>query len=79
MAVLPLLEKEQGEREKQAEGQKNRTGQESEQEQQEAEEQQRIAVQRDEGAHDILDEERENRERRQLGAAGRYRAVDKDW
>jgi tetratricopeptide (TPR) repeat protein len=32
-----------------------------------------------EDAHDILDEEKENRERRQMQAAGAYRDVDKDW
>ena len=32
-----------------------------------------------EDAHDILDEERENMERRQMQAAGAYRDVDKDW
>jgi len=72
-------QKEEGEQEKQNEGQKNRAGQESKQGQQEAEKQQQTAVQRDERVHDILDEERENRERRQLGAGGGYRAVDKDW
>ena len=32
-----------------------------------------------EDAHDILDEEKKNRERRQMQAAGIYRDVDKDW
>lgn len=72
-------QKEQGGQEKQNEGQENRAGQESKPEQQGAEEQQQAAVQRDERVHDILDEERENRERRQLGVDGGYRAVDKDW
>ena len=36
-------------------------------------------VQLMEDAHDILDEEKENRERRQMQAAGAYRDVDKDW
>ena len=32
-----------------------------------------------EDAHDILDEEKENRERRQMQAASAYRDVEKDW
>ena len=46
-------------------------------EQQQAEQQQ--ALPRDEDAHNILNEERDNREQRQVQISGRGRPVDKDW
>lgn len=46
---------------------------------QEPEQQQKAMAQRDETAHDILDEERENREQRQIRVRGGYRPVEKDW
>jgi tetratricopeptide (TPR) repeat protein len=45
----------------------------------ERQEEQAAEAQLMEDAHDILDEEKENREQRQMQAAGAYRDVDKDW
>jgi hypothetical protein len=45
----------------------------------EQQEEQAAEAQLMEDAHDILDEEKDNRERRQMQAAGAYRDVDKDW
>jgi len=45
----------------------------------EQQEEQAAEAQLMEDAHDILDEEKDNREQRQMQAAGAYRDVDKDW
>jgi len=37
------------------------------------------AAQLSDGAHDILDEEKENKKQRRMQSAGAYRDVDKDW
>jgi len=53
--------------------------QQQQQQQQPQPQQQQAAKPRDEKARDILDEEKENRERRRPAAPGGYRPVDKDW
>jgi Ca-activated chloride channel family protein len=49
------------------------------QDQGEQQEDQAAQAQLQEDAHDILNEEKENREQRQMQAAGAYRDVEKDW
>jgi tetratricopeptide (TPR) repeat protein len=54
-------------------------GDQQQQQDQQPEEQQQAQAPRDEKAHDILDEEKDNRERRKSRAPAGHRPVDKDW
>jgi len=61
-------------------GEGQRQQQESQpQQEQESEGEQQEARQLDEKAEDILDEEKDNRERRRVRTSGGYKPVDKDW
>ncbi|MBN1832333.1 MAG: tetratricopeptide repeat protein [Deltaproteobacteria bacterium] len=72
-----------GQQEEQQQGnQQGREGvspQEGPQAQGEQQEEQAVEAQFMEDAHDILDEEKDNRAQRQMQAAGAYKDVDKDW
>lgn len=70
-------ERQQQEKQQQAVQQQNSSEKKSKEEEKKQGEQQ--AVVQDEDAHNILDEERRNRDKRQLRAPGGYRAVDRDW
>ncbi len=70
-------DKDQEKQEEKSEGQQQAGGEPGSEERRL--EQQQPAVAREEQAHDILNEERENREQRQLSIPGGYRPVDKDW
>jgi len=77
-------DQQQGQKEEQKEQEKQeQQGQEDEQKDQEKQEEQEKQEKQqalaNEKARDILDEEKENREKRQAQPAGGYRAVDKDW
>ncbi len=87
--ALESLKENQGAGKKQEQQQEQQQGnqqaqqapspEERPQDQGEQQEDQAAQAQLQEDAHDILDEEKENRERRQMQAAGAYRDVEKDW
>lgn len=70
---------EREQEEQQGVNQQQQPGTPSKPEGEEPEQEQKAVAQRDETAHDILDEERENREQRQIRVPGGYRPVEKDW
>lgn len=68
----------QPEQEQQTAAREQEAGREGKQ-QEGSEEEPQAVIQLDEDARDILNEEKENREQRQLAAPGGYSAIDKDW
>jgi tetratricopeptide (TPR) repeat protein len=80
--ALESLKKDQnngGQQQGNQQEQQSSSPEEIPQDQREQEEDQSAEAQLLEDAHDILDEEKENRERRQMQAVGGYREVEKDW
>ena len=79
----PEEQKDQGEEEGEPQEQpKEQEQQDQEQQEQEGEqepEEEKPVARRDEDAHNIIDEERENKGERQLSIPGSYQPVDKDW
>ena len=68
---------QQEQQQEKKEGQQKPEGEKSEEEQKDKEQQQ--AVQLPDTANDILNEEKENRDKRRVPQAGGYRPVDRDW
>jgi Ca-activated chloride channel family protein len=70
---------QQGQQQGNQQEQEGVSPEEAPQDREQQQEEQAAEAQLMEDARDILDEEKENRERRQMQAAGAYRDVDKDW
>ncbi len=70
-------QQQQQDQEQQQQGDQGEQDQQQDEQQQQQQQQQAAMV--DEKAHDILDEEKQNREQRQVHGGDGYRPVDRDW